>query len=130
MDERERLRLLGQWGPREETVRSRREREILERELESAPFRGRRVRLHAMVRADVTGEGSRAYLWLRTVRPGQFMFAADGNVRRSRSTRARAWTPMEIEADVPADAASVGFGLALVGDGNASIDAVRLEVVP
>ena len=45
MDERERLRLLGQWGPRDETLRDRREREILERDLAGAPFRGRRVRL-------------------------------------------------------------------------------------
>lgn len=45
MDERERRRLLGQWGPREDTPRGRREREILERELAGAPFRGRRVRL-------------------------------------------------------------------------------------
>jgi hypothetical protein len=45
VDELERKRLLGQWGPREETVRERREREILERELAGAPFRGRRVRL-------------------------------------------------------------------------------------
>jgi hypothetical protein len=45
VDERERLRLLGQWGPREETWRGRREREILERDLDGAPFRGRRVRL-------------------------------------------------------------------------------------
>ena len=102
----------------------------LSQSIDATPYRGRRVRLHAMVRADVTGESSRAHLWLRTVRPDQSMFAADGNVRRSRSTRARAWTPMEIEADVPADAVSVGFGLALVGDGNASIDAVRLEVMP
>jgi hypothetical protein len=45
VDERERRRLLGQWGPRENTPGGRREREVLERDLEGAPFRGRRVRL-------------------------------------------------------------------------------------
>lgn len=45
MDERERKRLLGAWGVRSENDRERREREVLERDLEGAPYRGRRVRL-------------------------------------------------------------------------------------
>src|SRR3712207_9559139 len=44
MDRLERKNLLGQWGVREENARERRERKILERELEGAPYRGRRVR--------------------------------------------------------------------------------------
>ncbi len=44
MDEWERRKILGQWGVREETVKSRREREVLERELAGAPLAGRRVR--------------------------------------------------------------------------------------
>ena len=40
----ERKNVLGQWGVREENARERRERKILERELEGAPYRGRPVR--------------------------------------------------------------------------------------
>ena len=45
MDARERIRILGPWGVRDETPASRREREVLERELSGAPYANRRVRL-------------------------------------------------------------------------------------
>jgi hypothetical protein len=45
VDERERKKLLGAWGVRAENDRERREREVLERDLAGAPYRGRRVRL-------------------------------------------------------------------------------------
>lgn len=45
MDERERKRLLGAWGVRGENDRERLEREVLERDLAGAPYRGQRVRL-------------------------------------------------------------------------------------
>jgi hypothetical protein len=48
VDERERKRLLGQWGVRDENARERREREVLERELAGLPFEGRRVRPRAL----------------------------------------------------------------------------------
>jgi hypothetical protein len=43
VDPRERKEILGQWGVREENARERAERELLERELESQPYRGRRI---------------------------------------------------------------------------------------
>jgi erythromycin esterase len=98
--------------------------------VDATPFQGRRVRVHALVRASLTGEDSRAYLWLRANRPDEFLFTPDGSVRHSSPTRSGAWTPMMVEAVVPADAVSVSFGLSLVGEGKASIDAVRVEVVP
>ena len=45
MDERERKRILGQWGVRGENARERRERLVLERDLEGRPFAGKRVRV-------------------------------------------------------------------------------------
>jgi hypothetical protein len=48
VDERERKRLLGQWGVRDESALERREREVLERELAGLPFEGRRVRPRAL----------------------------------------------------------------------------------
>ena len=45
MEAWERKNVLGQWGVRDENARERRERELLERELEGAPYRGRAVRL-------------------------------------------------------------------------------------
>jgi hypothetical protein len=40
----ERSKILGQWGVREENARERREREMLERDLAGAPFKGKAVR--------------------------------------------------------------------------------------
>ena len=102
----------------------------LSQSVDATPFRGHRVRLRAMVRTLPADAVCRAYLWLGSVRPDQFMFAPDGNVRRGRPTTASAWTSIELEAAIPADAVSLGYGLALVGNGRAWIDAVSLEVVP
>lgn len=44
MEEWERRKILGQWGVRGENARERRERLVLERDLEGAPFAGRRIR--------------------------------------------------------------------------------------
>ena len=44
VDERERKRVLGQWGVRDENARERREREVLERDLADAPYGRRRIR--------------------------------------------------------------------------------------
>jgi len=39
------------------------------------------------------------------------------------------WRRREIIADVPVDAASISYGLYLVGDGKAWLDSVSLQVV-
>jgi len=44
VQELERKRILGQWGVRGENARERRERLVLERDLDGAPYAGRRVR--------------------------------------------------------------------------------------
>ena len=44
MDRREREAILGEWGVRDDTLRGRREREALARELEDSPLRGRPLR--------------------------------------------------------------------------------------
>jgi hypothetical protein len=44
MDRRERERILGEWGVRDGTARSERERRVLEEELEGSPLRGREIR--------------------------------------------------------------------------------------
>jgi hypothetical protein len=45
MEEWERKKILGEWGVRDESVRERRERLVLERDLADSPRKGRRVRL-------------------------------------------------------------------------------------
>jgi erythromycin esterase len=98
--------------------------------IDARPYQGKRLQLHAMVRASLAGADSRAYLWLRAIRPDEFYFTPDGGLQEGHSTRSRAWVPVAVELQVPPDAVSIDFGFALVGDGSASIDAVRLEVLP
>lgn len=84
-------------------------------------YRGRRVRLRAMVRTD----GAKAGLWLRAdAAPGKplaFASLAD------RPITATEWTRAEVLGDVPVEATSVALGLILYGAGEAFVDEVTLE---
>jgi erythromycin esterase len=95
--------------------------------LDPASYGGKRVRLRASVRADARGPREHAYLWLRVRRPLQNLSFNSGIA--SRAIVAPRWVREEIEIVVPADAVSLSYGLALVGEGEASIDGVELTVI-
>lgn len=103
---------------------------VLTQRIDATAYRGRRVRFRALARASLQGEGSAAHLFLRVGRSDQFLFVPDASPPSSAEVRGRTWEPIVLEVSVPDDAVSIDFGLALVGDGSAGIDAVRLEVVP
>ena len=95
--------------------------------LDAASYRGSRIRLRASVRADVTGPGNQAYLWLRVTKKGQtVVFYYD---MADRPITASAWREVEIVGDVPEEADTIDYGYALVGDGRAWLDAVSLEAI-
>lgn len=87
----------------------------------AAPYRGRLVRLRAMVRTD----GGRAGLWLRVDGVDRRMLFLDN--MRDRMITAPAWTPAEILVNMPAAAESVSLGLILTGAGAAFLDDVRID---
>lgn len=95
------------------------------------PYRGKRVRLRAAVRTEVTGPGDEAYLWLRVLTkayafPPSIVFFDDMSDRPITHSE---WREYEIEGEVPADAEVIDYGLALVGEGRAWIDAVTIDGV-
>jgi erythromycin esterase len=97
--------------------------------IDAAPYRGRRVRVRAMARAETNGAGSEARLWVQSWAPisnvvGQL------NTRRSVAVEGATWRSYETIIDVPANAISLRFGFALVGDGRAWVDAVSFDAVP
>jgi hypothetical protein len=94
---------------------------VLMQSVDAAPYRGHRLRLRAALRA----EGSRAQLWLRVDRPEGRPGFFDNMMDRPVMTAD--WQTVEIVADVDDDAASLNFGLLMVGAGKTGIDAVAID---
>ena len=98
----------------------------LSQAVDAMPYRGRRVRLTAAVRAGAA-QTAQVGLWLRVDREGgRLGFFDNMNDRPITGTQ---WAEYTIEGDVSADAVAIVLGLLVVGDGRAWIDAVRLEDV-
>ena len=95
--------------------------------IDAAAYRGSRIRLRAAARADVTGPGNRAYLWLRVMKKGQNVAFYDNMA--DRPITAREWREVEIVGDVPVEAETIDYGYALVGDGRAWLDSVSLAAI-
>lgn len=95
--------------------------------IEAEGYRGKRVRLRAAVRAEVSGPGNEAYLWVRVTKA--YAFPPSIAFRDDRSITHDEWREYEIVGEVPPDAEVIDFGLALVGEGRAWIDTVALEAV-
>lgn len=99
--------------------------------IDAAPYRGKRIRLHAAARADLSASAF-AFLRLR-IQEGE----AGGvdaeqppifdSLDRHRVVSSD-WRLYEITAEVPDDAEIISYGLFLVGAGNAWIDAISVEV--
>ena len=99
----------------------------LSKNLDATPYRGKRVRLRAAVRAQVWGRQGHARLWLRIDREGGVRGFSDD--MEARPITDRAWRFYEIVGDVAADAESVHFGTVLVGYGKSWTDDVTFEVI-
>lgn len=95
--------------------------------LDATPYRGKRIRFRAAVRAEVEEGKGRAQLWVRVDRvsrlPGFFDNMAD------RPVTSPAWDWYEIVGDVPKDAEKINVGFMLLGDGQAWIDSASFEAI-
>jgi erythromycin esterase len=93
-------------------------------------YRGKIIKLNAVIRTDVSGPGNQAYLWLRVTKkffgPAALSFydnMADRPITNSN------WHKYEIVGKVSPDAKVIGFGLALVGEGQAWLDSVSIKLI-
>jgi C-terminal processing protease CtpA/Prc len=93
--------------------------------IEAAAHRGKRIKLRAYVRAEVTG-GNQAQLWLRVDRLGDQRGFFDNMA--DRPITASDWQLYEIEGPIADDARAIAFGGFLVVEGSAWIDDVELLV--
>lgn len=98
----------------------------LARTFDAAPYRGKRVRLRAAVRAEVAG-GHQAQLWLRVDLPDRRMGFFDN--MRDRPITSAEWDFYEIIGDVADDALDINLGLILLREGKAWLDSVSFEVL-
>lgn len=94
--------------------------------IDATAYRGEKIELRAAVRADVSGPGNQAYLWLRVTCPTGLAFSDN---MADRPITASEWCDYEIVGDVPTDANKITYGLAFVGDGRAWLDSVSIEIV-
>lgn len=97
--------------------------------LDATVYRGKKIRLRAAARADVSGTGNLSWLRLSISRKGFGPQATAFDSVDKYPVTAVEWRVYEIVADVPQDADSISYGLVLVGDGKAWLDSVSVEVM-
>lgn len=91
--------------------------------INATEYRGKKIKLRAAVRAEVSGPDNQAYLGLSVTCPTGLAF------RDNRPITANEWRDHEIVSDVPTDAIKITYGLAFVGDGRVWLDSVSIQVV-
>jgi erythromycin esterase len=97
--------------------------------LDATAYRGKRIRLRAAARAQLAGAGNLSWLRLSILRKGFGPQATAFDSRDKYPITSAEWRMYEIVADVPDDADSIFYGLALVGDGRVWLDAVSVETI-
>lgn len=98
--------------------------------IDATPYRGKRIRLRAAARADLSGSAL-AFLRLQIQKGETQEVNADpipifDSLDRHRVVSSD-WRLYEITTEVPGDAGIISYGLFLVGAGNAWIDAISVE---
>jgi erythromycin esterase len=100
----------------------------LQQRVDATPWRGQRVTLSAYVRVD---PATRAYLWIEaTAAQGTWSIPVAVDYMVDRPITAAEWRRYEVSVDVPENANTIVYGVAVVGDGAAWFDGVSLVREP
>ena len=92
----------------------------------ATPHRGKQVRLRAAVRAEVSGAGNTAGLWLRVDRENRQRGFFDNMGDRPITTSG--WAIYEIRGPIADDAEQLVLGALLIGKGKVWLDSFTLDV--
>ncbi|CAG0936708.1 hypothetical protein TFLX_05593 [Thermoflexales bacterium] len=94
--------------------------------VDAANYRGKRVRLAALVKAErVEGQ---ARLWLRVDGPESAVLGFD-NMQNRPIQGTHDWQKYEVVLDVPENSVDLAYGILVAGKGQVWLDDVRLQVV-
>ncbi|MES1258338.1 MAG: hypothetical protein ABUS51_07900 [Acidobacteriota bacterium] len=97
----------------------------------AANYRGKTIRLRALLRLQAAGKDDQARLFLRTGRPGETVNAASFSDHLDyREVRTPEWTPVEVTRKIDEDVQDLSIGALLAGRGRVWIDEVSFSVVP
>lgn len=94
--------------------------------IDAQPYRGKRIRLRAQVRAAVRGSGNRGQLWLQVDREGNQTGLFDN--MQARPITSAEWHEYEITGEVAEDAERITFGALVNGAGTFEFDGFHLAV--
>jgi erythromycin esterase len=94
--------------------------------LDATPYRGKKIRLRAAARADLSGSDNRA--WLRLAVASNDFGPPDEGFDKYAITSPE-WNTYEISADVPQDAVTISYGVFMTGVGYAWLDSVSVDVL-
>ena len=97
--------------------------------LDAMPYRGKKIRLRAAARAEVSGMDNVSWLRLSVFKQGFGPQATAFDSLDKYAVTSAEWRIYEIVADVPLDADSISYGFYLLGDGKSWLDSVSVEVV-
>lgn len=91
------------------------------------PYRGKKIRFRASIRAEVKGSQNHAHLWVKVERrSGAAGFTDDMSDRPITSSVAQAY---QIVGDIDEDADGIFLGLSLAGEGRVWMDAASFDVL-
>ena len=97
--------------------------------LDATAYRGKKIKLRAAVRAELSGAGNMSWLRLSVLRNGLGPKAIIFDSLDKYPLTSVDWITYEIIADVPQDADTINYGLFFVGDGSAWLDAVSVQII-
>ena len=101
----------------------------LNQRIDATPYRGRQIKLHGTARINFSDLDSKAYLWLRVIKKSNSNYTISFRDDMARLIDTNKWHDYEIVSDVPSDAETIDYGLALLGEGEAWLDSVSIVVI-
>jgi erythromycin esterase len=97
--------------------------------LDATAYRGKKIRVRAAARAELSGTGNMSWFRLSVSRNALGPQAVIFDSLDKYPVTSAEWVIYEIIADVPQDADTINYGLFLVGDGSAWLDTVSVQII-
>ncbi len=101
----------------------------LNQRIDATKYRGKQIRLNGTARVTISYPDSKVYLWLRIMKKSYSSYSIGFKDNMARTITTKEWHDYDIYGDVPLDAETIDYGFALLGDGEAWLDSVSIEII-